>query len=160
MSLSEKFLLLIGFVQLLIAIGVFWLNIQAHRKNKKDYSLNYEKYLVDVWNISNQATLSDPENLKLKIGDFDFIQNEEEMRKAYLSFLELNAIYVTYVGWQNREVSDEHLDKALAGVLDRIMRNDIGYSCSQRVGYSEDFKTLCGNRRQKILKEQTIANQD
>lgn len=150
MTQSDYYFIIIGFSQVLIALVLLWNTIQDQRDNRKVYEQTFENHLKDMWNFSNQIILSDEKCLQSRMQQFSFVDNVDDMRKAYLYFIELNAVNSIFSGYQKGIIGKDEYESVVTGILDGILTDDLAYACAIEKGYPTAFKELC-KRRKLIL---------
>ena len=117
----------------------------------------YMRSVQDSWNEFNKVAIANPDNLQevKKLMPFSNAGlSNEDVRRHYLMFIELNAFQAMYLGAKHGLLDKHYQMTCFQDLLIPQIADDEFYGLSQNRGYHPDFKRVCRELRARARVEQ------
>lgn len=131
-------------VNLLVAIAAFVLSVVVWKSSNRLAKAEYTRSLQDAWNALNVAALASDENIcavETLYGPNS--PAPQDGRKVWMTFVLLNALQATFLGWKGKLVDEAYAEKTLKDLLHPLLLNDFFFPLTQNRGYHPQFSEYC-----------------
>lgn len=133
---------------LLVALSAFVLSVVVWKSSRRLAQAEYTRSLQDAWNTFNTTALASTENLRAAetlLGADSPVPKDG--RKLWMTFVLLNALQATFLGWRSGLVDESYAEKTLVDVLKPLLSDDSFFALIEERGYHPEFSKYCRTLR-------------
>jgi len=144
-----------GYCAVIIAFGTLAIPLLIWISGRRLASAQYVRDLQDLINQINAIALQTDSNLLIlgRVNGLDaYAHNIEEMRKAYLTFVCLNAFQAEFVGMKAGLVNARYGHLMLQQLVGPMLRDELVWRLVSERGYHPDFVDFCAQIRNRQLR--------
>lgn len=148
----DQSVILQGYCAVVIAFGTLAIPLLIWISGRRLAAAQYVRDLQDLINQINILALQNDDNLTVlaRVNGLDaYAQDIEEKRKAYLSFVCLNAFQAEYLGMKAGLVRAKYGYPALLQLVEPMLRDELVWRLVSERGYHPDFVEFCAQIRSR-----------
>jgi hypothetical protein len=151
-----------GYCAVLTVIATMAIPLLIWVSGKRLAAAQYVRDLQDLINQVNLLALQTDDNL-LTMGHVNgldvYARSTAELRKAYLTFVCLNAFQAEFLGAKAGLVQAKYGYPALLQLVEPMLKDELVWRLVSERGYHPDFVEFCSQVRTRFLAQGPLASQ-